>query len=198
MIGRIHTDEKYIKINKVDYYDLNSIDSKTKFLLAHSLVDHRTKKKVTEFMRQIKISCYDQIVERYEAEKHKPENERDLFLFVSDGFENYKNGFNKLFYRVARLVFGVPIACRKYGLKYNNNPIERYNEDIEQRCKVLRGFKSPEYAASFLEMKRIVHNFVNPHMELKGITPAEKAEIRIPLGRNRLLSLIRYSCLTIT
>ena len=116
-MGRIHTDEKYVKIKDVDYYDLNSIDSKTKYLLAHSLVDHRTKKKVTEFMRQIKISCYDQILERYEAERHKPETERDLICFVSDGFENYRNGFNRLFYRVAKIVFGVPIACRKYGLE---------------------------------------------------------------------------------
>ena len=26
-MGRIHTDEKYVKIKDVDYYDLNSIDS---------------------------------------------------------------------------------------------------------------------------------------------------------------------------
>ena len=27
-------------------------------------------------------------------------------------------------------------------------------------------------------MKRIVHNFVNPHMQLVGMTPAEKDEIK--------------------
>ena len=147
-------------------------------------------------MRQIKSSCHDQILERYEAERHKPVKERNLICFVSDKFANYKNGFNKLFYRVAKLKFGVPIACKKYGLEHNNNAIERYNEDIEQRYKVMRGFKGFECTDAFLEMKRIIHNFVNPHMQLGGITPAEKAEIKLPLGRNKLLSLIKYTHLT--
>ena len=34
-------------------------------------------------------------------------------------------------------------------------------------------------------------------MELKGVTPAEKAELKIKLARNKLLSLIRYAYLTI-
>ena len=194
--GRIHIDEKYVKVGKINHYDLNAIDSKSKFLLAHSLVKHRTKKEVISFMRQIKVSCYDQIRERYEAERHKSVKERDLICFVSDKFENYRNAFNKLFYPVANLKFGVPIACKKFGLEYNNNPIERYNEDIEQRYKVIRGFKSFKCASAFLEMKRIIHNFVNPHMELEGHTPAEMANINLPLGRNKLLSLIRYAYLT--
>jgi hypothetical protein len=176
---------------------MNAIDSKTKFLLAHSLVNHRTKKNVIAFMRQIKSSCYEQILERYEVERHKPRQERNLICFVSDKFENYRNGFNKLFYKVAKLKFGVPIACRKFGLEYNNNPIERYNEDIEQRYKVIRGFKNINCARDFLEMKRIIHNFVNPHMQLKEIPPAEMAGIKLPLKRNKLLSLIKYTYLTI-
>ena len=57
MKGRIHIDEKYVKVKRVTCYDLNAIDSKTKFLLAHLLVDHRTKKNVIKFMKQIKDSC---------------------------------------------------------------------------------------------------------------------------------------------
>ena len=72
ILGRIHLDEKFVKVRTVDHYDLNAIDSESKYVLAHSLVAHRTKKEVISFMRQIKTSCYDQIRERYEAEKHKP------------------------------------------------------------------------------------------------------------------------------
>jgi len=43
-----------------------------------------------------------------------------------------------------------------------------------------------------MNLRRTIHNFVNPNQELKGKTPAEMAEIILPLGRNRLLSLIRY------
>jgi len=45
-------------------------------------------------------------------------------------------------------------------------------------------------------MKRVVHNFVNPHMQLGGMTPAEKAEVKLPLERNKLLSPVRYAHLT--
>jgi len=189
-------DEKYVKVGKVTHYDLNAIDSKTKFVLAHLLVKRRTKKRVVEFLNQVKSSCYDQILATYEIEKHKPAEKRKLVRFVCDGFENYRNAFNKLFYRVASLTFGIPIKAKTEGLRYNNNAIERYNEEIEQRYKVMRNFKGAECAGSFLEMRRIVHNFVNPHMQLKGITPAERAGINIALSQNKLLSLINHAHLT--
>ena len=92
--------------------------------------------------------------------------------------------------------FGVPIACKKYGLKQNNNSIERYNGDIKDRTKTMRDFGSHDGAKVFLDMKRIIHNFVNPHMSLKGKTPAEVADVDLKLGRRKLLNLIRYVCQT--
>lgn len=90
-------------------------------------------------------------------------------------------------------MYGVPIACRKYKLEHNNNPIERYNGSIKSRTKIMRGgFRSFEGGEAFTNFKRVIHNFVNPHYELNGKTPAEVAEIRLPLGRNRLLGLIEY------
>jgi len=43
-----------------------------------------------------------------------------------------------------------------------------------------------------MDLRRTIHNFVNPHQELKGKTPAEMAEINLELGRNKLLNLIRF------
>lgn len=117
----------------------------------------------------------------------------ERIIFVCDGFENYKNAFNKLFYRVAKLQFGVPITCKKYGLEHNNNPIERYNGKIKDRLNAMRGeFKSFDKAKHFMNLQHIINNFVNPHQELEGKTPVEIAEIKIPLGRNKLLGLIEY------
>ena len=94
---------------------------------------------------------------------------------------------------MTKLIAGVPIACRKYGLEHNNNAIERYNGDLKSRLKIMRGgFRSDDGAKAFLNMKRVIHNFVNPHYTLQGKTPAEAAEIKLPLGRDRLLSLIKY------
>ena len=172
---------------------MNAVDNVTKFVLAHSFVDKRTKEECKKFLKQIKDSCYQQILERYLSEKHKKKEERLLFEFVCDGFENYKSAFDNLFYRVANLSFGVPIACKKYGLLHNNNPAERYNGKLDDRLKIIRGgFGNFEGAKSFMGMQRILHNFVNPHQELGGKTPAEMAEITIPLKRNRLLNLIRF------
>ncbi len=153
---------------------------------------------VVKFMREIKDNCYDQISEIYRKERYKPAKRRKLVRFVCDGFENYRNAFNRLFYRVATLSFGVPIGCRKYGLEHNNNAIERYNEGINQRYKIMRHFKSFESASAFLEMRRIMYNFVNPHMELGGITPAQAAGFDVDLGENRLLSLIKWCYMTKT
>lgn len=113
-------------------------------------------------------------------------------MFVCDKFANYKNGFNKLFFKVAKLRSGVPIACKKYGLIHNNNAVERYNQDIKDRIKTMRNFGSGGGAKYFLNLKHIIHNFVNPHMQLKGKTPAEAAEIDLRLGRRKLLNLIKY------
>ncbi len=53
------------------------------------------------------------------------------------------------------------------------------------------GFGSFEGAESFLDLRHLIHNFVNPHQGLKGMTPAKIAEIDLKLGRNKLLKLIR-------
>ncbi len=172
---------------------MNTIDNITKFVLAHSFVDKRTKEECNKFLKQIKDNCYDQILERYLSEKHKKKKYRFLFEFVCDGFENYKTAFIKYFYRVCKLNFGVSIALKKYGLKHNNNPVERYNGKLDDRLKNIRsGFGSFQGAKVFMDLRRIIYNYVNPHQELKGKTPAEMAEIILPLRRNKLLGLIRF------
>lgn len=173
-------------------YDLNSIDSKTKYVLAHSFVEERTKEQCRALFKQIKDTCSKQILERYKKEKHKPRKKRKLITFVSDGFENYKTGAKHYFSRTAKIIFGVPIACKKYKLKHNNNPIEKYNQDIKDQIKTKRHFGSYEGAKEFLDLRHVIKNFVNPHQSLKGKTPAEAAEIKLSLGRDKLRNLIRY------
>ncbi len=191
--GNIHYDEKYVQVKDDWNFDLNAIDNVTKFVIAHKFTDERTKNCCIEFLNEIKNNCYQQILERYLSEKHKKVKDRLLIKFVCDGFENYKFAFNKLFRRTANLTFGVPIACKKFKLEHNNNPIERYNGKLDDRLKIIRGgFGSFEGAEEFLNLKRITHNFVNPHQQLNGKTPAEMAEIFLPLGRNKLLDLIKY------
>ena len=142
---------------------MNAIDSKTKFVLAHLFVDKRTKNKCVEFLSQIKTNCYDQILREYYIKKYCKGNEDNRINFVCNKFANYKSAFTKLFYRTCRLTFGVPIACKKYNLEHNNNPIERYNGKLKDRIKNIRsGFGSFEGAKCFMDLRRIINNFVNP------------------------------------
>ena len=172
---------------------MNAIDSKTKFVLAHSFVDKRTKEKCVKFLSEIKITCYDQILREYYLKKYCKGYEDNRINFVCDKFANYKYAFTKLFYRTCKLTFGVPIACKRYNLEHNNNPIERYNGKIKDRIKSIRsGFKNFDDARCFMNLRRVINNFVNPHQELNGKTPAEMADINLELGRNKLLDLIKY------
>ena len=189
--GRQHYDEKYIKVKKDKCFDLNCIDNITKFITSHLFVDKRDYGNCIKFLSEIKNNCYNQILSRYYQKRFTGIDKR--IIFVCDGFQAYKSSFNKLFYRVAVLQFGVPIAFKKYGLTHNNNPIERYNGKIKDRLNGMRSqFKSFEYANSFMNLRRIINNFVNPHQQLNGKTPAETAEIKLKLGRNKLLELIGY------
>ncbi|MDP3026302.1 MAG: DDE-type integrase/transposase/recombinase [Nanoarchaeota archaeon] len=188
----MHYDEKYTKVNGKDNYDLNAIDSETNYVLAHLFVEKRTKQKLYEFLKQIKDSCHEQIIEQFNKEKHKKVKDRELIRFVCDKFANYKSAFSRNFYRIANLSFGVPIACKKYHFEHNNNPIERYNGKIDDRIKNIRsGFGSFEGAECFMDLRRVIHNFVNPNQQLNGKTPAEMAGINLKLKRNKLLGLAR-------
>ena len=188
-----HYHEKYIKVNKKDCYDLNCIDHITKYITAHLFVDKRTRSKCVEFLSQIKKTCYEQILEIYKREKYKQKKKRKLIRFVCDGFENYKSAWSILFYRVTNLSFGVSIKANKGGLKHNNNHIERHNGKTKDRIKVMRGgFRSFEGAEVFLNLRHIIYNFVHSYQGLNGKTPAEAAEIILPLGRNKILGLIKY------
>ena len=172
-----------MKVGKTACHDINTIDSKTKFIVEEEFMKSRTKKMVDQYFKRIKDNIYDQLLERYRIEKKKPTNKRNLVSFIQDGFKNYKSGSTKHFFRVCRIVAGVPIACKKQGLEHNNNAIERYNQDIKDRYKTTRHWGSFKSAKKVLKMRQIIHNFVNPHQELKGKTPAEVAKIKYELGR---------------
>ena len=172
---------------------MNAIDNETKFVLAHLFVDKRTKQKCYEFLKQIKDSCYEQILKQYYLKKYCKEDEDNRINFVCDKFANYKFSFMKLFYRTCKLTFGVPIACKKDNIEQNNNPIERYNGKLKDRMNGMRkGFSSLSGAENFMNLQCVIHNFINPHQGLKDKTPAEMAEIFLPLKRNKILGLARY------
>ena len=133
------------------------------------------------------------MLEQYKKEVKKPVKKRGVVVFISDKFWNYKAAWKKLFSRITKIKFGVPIACKKFGLKHNNNAVERHNRELSRRFDALNVFQTHEGAVSTSALCKILHNYVNPHSMLHGKTPAESAELILPLGENKLLNLIKIA-----
>lgn len=95
--------------------------------------------------------------------------------------------------------------CKKYFIPHDGFEGMRYPKEIVVRAlhlyveglsfsklRVMRGFKNAESAEGFTELRQVVYNFVRTHQGI-GKTPAEGAELGIPLGRNRLMDLIFFT-----
>ncbi|MGQ0606766.1 MAG: hypothetical protein ACT4OD_07475 [Candidatus Nitrosotenuis sp.] len=70
----------------------------------------------------------------------------------------------------------------------NNNKMERLNNEIRDREKVMRNLKRQD--TPIIEGYRIYHNYIRPHMALNGQTPAEASGIKIE-GNNKWITLIQ-------
>lgn len=137
--------------------------------------------------KDVKERCYEQFL----AAKKKGKK----FNFITDKLAHYKKGFNKFFYNIATLTHGVPIACKKYGLKHNNNCIERdhqYSRKLENNG---RGHKSFKAATALFNIGDAYYNFIDKQRlehEKTWRTPAQRAGISINLGdKYQLLNLIK-------
>ena len=77
-----------------------------------------------------------------------------------------------------------------------NSVVERLNDSVRDREKVMRGMHTKESAQKIIEAMRIHYNFCREHSKL-GKTPAEASGIKIE-GENKLLTLIQKSLSTNT
>jgi len=70
----------------------------------------------------------------------------------------------------------------------HNNKMERFNGEVRDREKVMRGLKKKDTA--ILKGYQVFHNYIRPHEALKGKTPAEACGITVE-GKNKWLTLIQ-------
>jgi len=107
---------------------------------------------------------------------------------VSDGAANFHEAYLKEFWTSKLESRTEHIRHIRLAGDYNNNKMERMNGEIRDREKVMRGLERKD--SSILTGVQIYHNFVKPHMGLKGKTPAEAAGIKVP-GDNKWLTIIQ-------
>ncbi len=70
----------------------------------------------------------------------------------------------------------------------NNNKQERFNGEVRDREKVMRGLKKTD--TKIIPGYQIFHNYMRPHEALKGKTPAEACGIKVE-GDNKWITLIQ-------
>ena len=172
---------------------------KTKFRInAFSSRERSYEEGVKKVYADIRKRCYEQFLEAKRRGKK--------FNFTTDKLEHYRKGFKKYFRNVATLTFGVPIKCRKYGLKRNNNCIERDHQYSRKLEKNARGHKDFEGVSAIFDIGDAYYNYVDKQrlkkksrkenkwvcVEKRWRTPAERAKIKINLSnRFQLLNLIK-------
>lgn len=178
-----------------------SKDRKTKFRInAFSSRKRTYKDGLKKVYEDIKRRFYEQF---FEAKK-----QGEKFNFTSDRLGHYKKGFNKYFFHVATLTHGVPIRCKKHGLKRNNNCIERDHQYSRKLERNARGNKDLDGISVLYDVGDAYYNYIDKQKLMKWCrktkkwipkekrwrTPAERAKIKIDLGEKfQLLELIKQA-----
>lgn len=105
----------------------------------------------------------------------------------------YPKAFKKIFLFKQIWWFG----CRTYNTKLSGNKIHNYRIEtvfmkIKDRVLDFRGLKALWSAPILLNAIVIQHNFIETHTTINEI-PCETVVVKLPLGENRWLDLIRLS-----
>jgi len=70
----------------------------------------------------------------------------------------------------------------------NTNKMERLNGEIRDREKVMRSLKKDD--SPIIKGMQIHHNYIRSHMGIDGMTPSEKAGIKVE-GLNKWITIIQ-------
>jgi transposase-like protein len=112
--------------------------------------------------------------------------------FIHDGLPTYDEAYRKELRTTKnpRVQNIRSVSLRHEGL---NARIERLNGTVRDREIVMHGMDKRKTAQDLVDAMRIHYNFIRPHMALENKTPAEEAGISLPLGENKVESLMRLA-----
>lgn len=162
-VGTIwHCDEAVVSIGLKNYWLLDVIDSKTRFLIASRLSPYRRVEDIQELLK-----------EAYKKTGVIPS------VIYTDRLQAYVHSIPMTF---GDKTHHIPV--NKFTDSPNNNLIERMHSTTRRRLKVMRDLKKPETAELIIDGFLINYNYFRPHETLStpddDVTPAEKAGIQFP------------------
>lgn len=166
-------DETSIGIAGKQYWLIDIIDIKTRFLIASHISPYRRVEDIQEALK-----------EAYAFTGRVPK------VIMTDHLAAYIHAIN--------LTFGDKtkhLQVKKFTATPNNNIIERMQGTIRARTKIMRDLKSLDSARMILGGFLIHYNYIRPHTTLSSknndVTPAMKANIAFPYKNWE--SLIRHN-----
>jgi transposase-like protein len=163
-------DELYVKIRGDMKYLFALMDDETRFWIAQEVAESKYKHDARElFQLGMKVAG------------KKPTT------LITDGLPAYHDAYKKEFWTL-RNPRTEHINAIKLSGNMNNNKMERFNGEIRDREKVMRGLKTKE--TPILTGYRLFHNYIRPHEALQGRTPSEACGITIN-GKNKWVTLIQ-------
>lgn len=162
-------DEIFLKVKGNMKYLYALMDDQTRFWIAQEVADT----KFTADLRPL-------------FKLGKAVADKQPKTLITDGAPNFHEAYTKEFWTRGNGTEHIR-EIRMQG-SVHNNKMERFNGEIRDRERVMRTLEIPD--TPILTGMRIYHNYIRPHMALKGKTPAEKAGIQVK-GKDKWLTLIQ-------
>jgi putative transposase len=163
-------DELYVKIRGNMKYLFAMMDDETRFWIAQEVAESK---------------------ERHDARKlfqlaQKVAGKKPMTL-ITDGLRSYHEAYKKEFW-TQKAPRTKHVRHIQFRGDRNNNKMERFNGEVRDREKTMRGLKKND--TPILSGYQLFHNYIRPHEALNGRTPAEACGITIE-GKNKWLTLIQ-------
>jgi transposase-like protein len=163
-------DELYVKIKGDMKYLFALMDDETRFWIAQEVAESKYKHDARKLF-----------------EMGKRLMEKKPMTIITDGLPAYNDAYKKEFWTL-RNPRTEHINAIKLSGNMNNNKMERFNGEVRDREKVMRGLKKND--TPILSGYQIFHNYIRGHEGLDGKTPAEACGITIE-GQNKWKTLIQ-------
>jgi len=170
----LQVDEQEHKVKGKKSWLIDSIDTKTRFMVSSDFVKERGQKEIKKVLSRAKSKTGKQIA-----------------ICTTDGYTAYE--------KVVKKVWGYNLKELRYNIKHNkvtqlkgegfNHKIERLHNSVRHRTKVFRGFKSLETAKAIMRGYEVFYNFIRKHQAI-NCCPYELATNLQLSSNNKWLELI--------
>jgi transposase-like protein len=177
--GIVHVDEMMIHVRREEH-------EKGHYQWLWNLMDNTTRFWISSIVSQRREIIDARRV--YQDAKQKTGIPKAV---IHDGLPSYDEAFQREYFTLKnpRVKNIRSISVRHEGL---NSLVERLNNTVRDKEKVMRGMNTRDSAQKIIEAMRIHYNFCREHSEL-GKTPAEEAGIKLNLKQNKIENLIRLA-----